>query len=114
MFETVELKNFPELKKALKLADPSYTKRRAFVVTEESATLENTYWTEGSRSTYHGIKLATREVKAFPQYDPPNFGGPKTAPVIPLEPGYVIVETGFFCGKVSTATVHKHPDETML
>ncbi len=114
MFKTVALKDFPKLKAIVKLADPNYRKRKVFVQTEVAAELSNTYWDEGSRSTYHGVRLdpAKREVKAFPQYDPPQFGGPRTAPTMPLEPGYVVVETGFFCGKVSTATIHMHPEDT--
>lgn len=107
--QTVTLKDHPEVLRAIRAADPTYRKTKAFIYTRESVTLHGTYWDGGSRSTYTAVELATGRNKGAPQYAPPQFGGPRQAPEVQIPPDVVIVETGTFCGKPATATVYVNP-----
>lgn len=107
--QTVNLKQHPEILRAIRAADPTYRKAKAFLFVRESVTLSNTYWDGGSRSTYTAVDLATGRNKGAPQYAPPQFGGPRQAPEVELPADVVIVETGIFCGKTATATVYVNP-----
>lgn len=108
---TLVLKDEPLLKALIQAADPSYKRLKAFVRVTDTVELQGTYWDGGTRSTYTAVNIQTRVSSAAEQYAPPQFGGPRQAPVVALPPGAVIVETGFFCGKVALATVSVHPQD---
>lgn len=107
--QTVTLKDHPEILRAIRAADPTYRKTKAFLFVRESVTLGGTYWDGGSRSTYTAVDLASGRSKGAPQYAPPQFGGPRQAPEVTLSPDVAIVKTGVFQGKTATATVYVHP-----
>lgn len=107
--KTVTLKDHPEVMRAIRAADPTYRKQKAYLIVSERVTLSGTYWDGGSRSTYTAIDLATGRNAGAPQYAPPQFGGPRTAPEVDLPSDVAIVETGTFCGKTATATVYVNP-----
>jgi hypothetical protein len=107
--DTIELKNFPEIKRVIQSADPTYKKRKAFITITEKVELYGTYWDSGSRNTFTAVNLATGSVVTGPQYAPPQFNGPKETPVVILPDGIVMVKTGYFCGKTATATVYVNP-----
>jgi hypothetical protein len=106
----VQLKEHPELKAIVLAAFPSYKKHQAIIHTADSVSLSGTYWDGGSRSTYVAVDLETRRSKGAPQYNPPQFGGPKVVPEVSLPNGIVIVEGGTFCGKTATVTIFIRPD----
>ena len=103
------LKSAPELARVIRAADPTYRKREACLLVRETVRLSGTYWDGGSRDTYHAIDLRTLRALPAPQYNPPQFGGPATDPVVEVPEGVAIVKTGIFMGKVATATVYIHP-----
>jgi hypothetical protein len=105
----VKLKEFPELLRVVRAADPSYRKHQAIVNAVEKLSLGGSHWSGGSRSTYTAVNLVTMQSKGAPQYDPPQFGGPKTDPIVSIPEGAAIVATGVFCGKTATATVYLNP-----
>lgn len=107
--QTIKLSDYPEIAKLVRAVDSTYRKHNAYIWVRDSVALDGTYWDGGSRSTYHAINLATRKVGAAPQYAPPQFGGPRETPQVPLIPGAAIVETGVFCGKTATVKVYLHP-----
>ena len=107
--KTVTLKDHPEVLRAIRAADPTYRKQKAFLFVSERVTLSGTYWDGGSRSEYTAVNLTTGRSAGAPQYAPPQFGGPRTAPEVDLPPDVSIVETGTFCGKTATATIYIHP-----
>jgi hypothetical protein len=109
MYQALELKTAPEVLRLIRAADPSYRKTRAYLHVSESVSLSGTYWDGGSRSTYTAVDLATGRSKGAPQYDPPQFGGPRAAPVVVIPEGVAIVETGVFCGKTANASVYINP-----
>lgn len=107
--QTIELAQQSEFKRVIQAADRTYKKRKAFFYVRESVTLDGTYWDGGSRSTYTAVRLSDGFSLGAPQYAPPQFGGPATAPCVQIPPGVAIVETGYFCGKTSTASVYVNP-----
>ena len=106
---TLTLSQHPEVKRAILAADPSYRKKTAFLHVYETCELTGTFWDGGSRSTYTAVDLVTGRSKGAPQYAPPQFGGPRVAPVVAVPDGVCIVETGIFCGKPATASVTINP-----
>ena len=101
----IDLKNAPEIKRIVLAADPSYKKHKAIVTFADHITISGTYWGGGSRSTYTAVNINTLATGSAPQFNPPQFGGPKTDPKVEIPEGIAIVETGFFCGKVMIACV---------
>lgn len=106
---TVDLKTAPEIIRVIRAVDPSYRKHKAILRVCESVTLSGTYWDGGSRSSYAAVDLLTGRNKGAPQYNPPQFGGPKTDPCVSIPEGVAIVQTGVFCGKTATAFVYLNP-----
>lgn len=86
-------------------------KREGRLRAATEVTLFGTYWDGGSRSEYAAVRLSDMKADRSPQFDPPQFGGPTSAPVVPLKPGYVIISHGVFCGKPATPTVYVHPSD---
>lgn len=105
----VDLKTAPELLKVIRSADSSYRKHQATIFACEQVTLSDTYWDGGSRSTYTAVDLMTGRSKGAPQFDPPQFGGPATSPVVSIPEGIAIIRTGVFMGKTATATIYVNP-----
>ena len=107
--QLVLLKDHPELQRVIRAAAPSYKKHKAFFDSAESIELQGTYWDGGSRSTYTAVRMTDGFSLGAPQYDPPQFGGPRQAPMVTIPVGVAIVETGTFCGKPATAAVTINP-----
>lgn len=106
---TITLKDSPEVLRVIRAADATYRKHKAWLHAAETVALSGTYWDGGSRDTWTAVDLATGRSKGAPQYDPAQFGGPATAPVVAIPEGVAIVRTGIFCGKPATASVYLHP-----
>lgn len=86
----------------------NYKKHSIIVTLADSCELHDTYWDGGSRSNAlvdTAAKPTPYRVKRFPQYAPPQFGGPQSVPVVQIKPGDAIVSTGLFCGKTATASI---------
>ncbi len=107
--QRLSTKDNPEALRLIRAADPSYRKHQFTLTASETVCLCNTYWDGGSRSTYTAIDLITGRNKGAPQFNPPEFGGPKTAPVVPIPEGIAIVETGIFLGKTAIARIFLNP-----
>ena len=103
---TLELKGAPEVMRAIRAADSTYRKHKAFLVATDEMELQGTYWDGGSRTRYTAVDFATGRVVPAPSYAPPQFGGPQTAPCFAIPAGIAIVATGTFCGKTATASVY--------
>lgn len=105
----VTLRTAPELARIIRAAAPDYRKREAVLLARDTVTITGTYWSDGSRSTYHAVDLRTLRQLPAPQYAPPQFGGPATDPQVSIPEGVAIVETGIFQGKPATARVYLNP-----
>jgi hypothetical protein len=97
---------FNALRNIVSAGGPQYRKHAVIVHIGTSAELYGTYWDGGSRSTYTLVDVRRiGAIRTLPQYAPPQFGGPMTAPQVPIEPGKAILKRVFFRGKPSTASL---------
>lgn len=99
---------FDALRAIVHAVDHAYLKHSIICFIANEETLGGTYWDGGSRSTYHMVDVSGSHpcrTHVFPQFAPPQFGGPRTTPVVPIANGHALVETGIFCGKSATAIV---------
>lgn len=83
-----------------------YTGRKIKLNVTDKVRMLGTYWDGGSRSTYHGINLATMASVDLPHFNPPQFGGPSSPPEIELKDNLAIVEWSVFCGKDTGLTIN--------
>lgn len=89
---------------------PSYSGRKFALEVRESVTLDGTYWFGGSRSSYAAFTVTEPCMAAqLPHFNPPQFGGPQTPPVVALRPGYAIAEHVLFRGKDLGLRFYLHP-----
>jgi len=84
--------------------------RRGTIKIEPTDTVHfaHTYWDGGTRHTYAGICLTTKQRVRLPNYNPPQFGGPSEIAPYTTVPGVAIVEKTDFRGRVFY-TVYVHP-----
>jgi hypothetical protein len=99
------------IRELARAAYPGYKGRTLQWQVSTNVELQGTYWEGGSRSTYAGVNLSTRQSATLPHYDPPQFGGPTTTPVVPVQPGMAIVEHKIFLGKDLGLTFYVHPND---
>jgi hypothetical protein len=97
---------FNALRDIVSAGGPQYRKHAVIVTIGTSAELHGTYWDGGSRSSY--ALVDTRRIgtiRTFPQYAPPQFGGPSEPVRVDIRPGQALQERGTFCGKPATASL---------
>lgn len=111
--EKLHLEPTNEVYKAIASA-VGYTGRKLMsVVATDSVEMTGTYWSGGSRSTYHGIDVREYpNIRAaqLPQFDPPQFGGPAKPPIVKLADGLAVVELSIYCGKEMGPRVMLHTE----
>jgi hypothetical protein len=99
---------FAALLEIVRAVDRSYKKHAVIVMHYPSIELTGTYWDGGSRESYALVSLAAGRlscIRKYPQYAPPQFGGPREPVKVNIEPGFAMVTTGTFCGKPATASL---------
>lgn len=118
-----ELKLYPEIKRVIVAAFPNYKKKKAMVSVFKGEVNVNSYWSEGSRSEYGIVELATMSRKLLPTpthpyFDVANRGLAGTGNRVlsadhvgnitlkELPSGYALVSAGTFCGKPATTHVY--------
>jgi len=97
---------FRTLRDMVECVGGPYRKHAVIVHIGTSAELHGTYWDGGSRSSY--ALVDTRRIgtiRTFPQYAPPQFGGPSEPVRVDIRPGQALQERGTFCGKTATASL---------
>lgn len=109
MNSILELKDHPEILRVIRFASPKYRKHKCILVVATTVSLDGTYWSGGSVSSYTAVNMETGACRTMAAVNPPQFGGPKQSPNVELPEGAAIVKLGFFCGKPSTATVFVNP-----
>lgn len=126
MFEKIDLKSAPEIKRVVCAAFPSYRKHNAFLSAFNGGVNINSYWDGGSRDEFSIVELSTlRRIpvpnSTHPYYDIASRGmanqsdgvvetdhvGNVTLNVLPE--GFALVAAGTFCGKPTTAHVYLNP-----
>jgi len=90
-----------------------YDGKKFKVTLSEKVELYGMFWDGGSRNEYRAVELATGKTIApmWEATNPPQFGGPRQAPIVELPKGVVIVEHSCFCGKDMGLTIHARPDD---
>jgi len=91
----------PMVEAIVRAAFPSERGQRVTIEPRDHpVTLSDTYWSGGSRSSYALVSLTDppRSIP-LPQFDPPQFGGPRQSPEIELRPDVCVVELSIFRGK---------------
>jgi len=78
----------------------------------EQVELHDTYWSGGTRSSYHAVDLLRNLVSGSITKDsaPAGFGRDLDGSAIRLSPGNAIVKHTIFCGKDMGLTIFIHPD----
>jgi len=126
MYQSIELRQAPEVKRLVLAAFPSYRKLRASIAAFPGCVNINSYWDGGSRSEFALVELATMVRKPLPTRTHPFFEvaargmanqesevlkvdhvGNVSLKVLPE--GFALVEAGTFCGKPATAHVYLNP-----
>lgn len=88
-----------------------YSGRKFEAVICDSVSLQNTYWSGGTRSSYAVIELDTGKSSPIANNSaPPQFGIDYDGETITLKPGYAVVEHSIFCGKDMGLTFYIHTD----
>lgn len=100
-----------DVKQIMAAVDPSYRKRQVRIVSAESVEIHDINWCGGTRSEYKACTIDGRVLGSLERF---NMMAPWDSRQIegqslPLVQGSVVVRFGFFCGKVSTATIYVHP-----
>jgi hypothetical protein len=99
-------KDFPDLCRAL-----GYRKRKVYVCPRTSVSIQGVNWSGGSRTTYHGVDLASGQVQSAGHFGTPApWANPYEGATVELVPGKAIVTTGTFCGKASVMFIYVHPE----
>ena len=88
------------------LAAINYRKHRACIKVRETVKISGTYWDGGSRSEYTAVQISSGQSITGMRFDPPQFGGPSSDPVVPIPDGVAVVEHGTCCGKAATAYIY--------
>lgn len=127
MFERVELKTSPEVKRVVTAAFPDYRKKNAVLVPFSNGVNINSYWDGGSKSEFAIVELSTMTRRPLPSSTHPYFEvvrpgmanqtseyfesdhvGNITLKILPA--GFALVQAGTCCGKPATAYVYLNPD----
>lgn len=90
---------------------PEYRRKKVYVRATTSVTFSDLNWSGGTRSEYRGVTVsgqATGSLDKYNQYAPWD-ARQIEGQTIDLPPGLMIVRSGYFCGKVSMATIYVHP-----
>ena len=89
----------------------NYRRRKVTINPAGAVTLTDLNWSDGTRSTYTAIELATGQTSAPDLGRPAPWDNKAEGVTVPVPPGMVIARTGTFCGKPSLMTIYCHPDD---
>lgn len=85
--------NDPTVRRFAQATFPEYNGRHFYMQVVEGVDVTNSYWSEGSRSTFAAFTLSIPpRVERIPNHLAPQFGGPKTPQVIVINPGFGVAE----------------------
>ena len=93
-----------------------YTGRKFKLEPCAAVALGSRYWGGGTRSTWRAVRLsdgAGIDIASIDQSfaNPPQFGGIKSDPIVPIPQGIVFVEHSIFCGKDMGLTFYARQDD---
>ena len=101
-----------EVKGIIAATFPSYRRREVRIQPRESVTLHNLNWSGGTRAEYKACTITGEPLRARNDMNAPApWDNPFEGKTVPIPPGVVIVEGGYFCGKVGLLYIHCHPSD---
>ena len=101
----VDAKSLPFLKVL------NYRKRKANINVTTHVTLCDLNWSGGTRSEYHTMSLVTGETLSHAHFsNPAPWNNHREGVTVEIPLDTIVIRTGHFCGKASTATIYVHPD----
>ena len=89
---------------------PIYRKRDVCIQVSNKVTFSDLNWSGGSRSTYTLVRLddnATMSLAGWSTLAP--WANPYEGAEFEMRPGFLVVQTGHFCGKESRMRIYVHP-----
>ena len=93
-----------------KFLPADYRKRDVYIRAADSVTLIDLNWSGGTRSIYSIRTIDGAWVNDTSRYSALAPWSNRAEGVkLPIPAGFVVVETGYFCGKPMTATICVHP-----
>ena len=127
MYQSITLKQAPEVKRLIVAAFPSYRKLRGTVATFHAINV-NSYWDGGSKDEYAIVDIVSGQRVAVPTAGHPYFDTAARGianigngaievdrvgnVVLKLLPrGMALVRCGVFCGKPATACVYVNAED---
>ena len=90
--------------KSIKLVRGMTKKRSVRVYPRDSISLDNGYWSGGSRTTYSLIRI--EDGARLPLSYPTSPFSATPVPIHQIAPGTAVIVGGTFCGKEATMTVY--------
>ena len=90
---------------------PDYRRRDVRIKPCTSVTFSDLNWSGGTRAEYALIRLddkAVAHTSAWNQLAP--WANPMEGTTVAMRPGFIVVRTGYACGKVAMLTIYVHPD----
>lgn len=113
-YETITLKEHPDIARLIRAAAPKYRKHKATVEYVDHVTPYGTYWSGGSCNSYWHVRASTMGgyiVGPVPgPTAPPQFGGGE-AKRFDIPEGDAVIKLGTFCGRPATAHVYINNQE---
>ncbi len=89
---------------------PDYRKHNVYIWPDDSVTLHDLNWSGGSRSDYQFCSLDGKRITTnFDMHSPAPWNNKYEGQVVNIPEGFCVVQGGYFCGKVSTLSIHVHP-----
>jgi hypothetical protein len=90
---------------------PSYRKRSVRVLASESVSLHGLNWSGGTRAEYRACSIDGQQSSRPDMSRDAPWENPFEGKVVPVPPGFCIVQGGFFCGKESILWIHINPSD---
>ena len=88
----------------------SYRKRKVYIRAAESITLYDLNWSGGTRNQYAVFTVDGQAGPTAAKYNQlAPWANPAEGASLPIPEGFVVVESGHFCGRESTARIHVNP-----
>jgi len=100
-----------EVKAIINATFDNYRKRTVLIKPTTTVRLSGLNWDGGSRTEYRACTIDGRPANRTANMSgPPPWANPFEGKSIEIPEGFIVVSGGHFCGKVSTLTLHVHPN----
>ena len=99
-----------DLKHIVRATFPEYKRKKVIVVATENVTFHDVNWSGGTKSIYKACTVDGRPVASkVDMGGPAPWENPFEGKTVALPEGAMVVQGGYFCGKVSLLYVYVNP-----